>query len=53
MDNKELLEKANKQLENNYDKKILALKEQIQRIIGGIEVLEKLKEEITTPNEKE
>ena len=38
---------------NNYDKKILALKEQIQRIIGGIEVLEKLKEEITTPNEKE
>ena len=45
MDKKELL--------NNYDKKILALKEQIQRRIGGIEVLEKLKEEITTPNEKE
>ena len=37
----------------NYDEKILALKTQIQKIIGGIEVLEKLKEELTTPNKKE
>ena len=37
----------------NYNNKILALKEQIQRIIGGIEVLEKLKEEIKTPTKKE
>ena len=41
------------ELHDSYDKKILALKEQIQRIIGGIEVLEKLKEEIKTPTKKE
>ena len=42
-----------KELSKNYDNKIIALKEQIQRIIGGIEVLEKLKEEIKTPTKKE
>ena len=42
-----------KELYKNYDKKILALKEQAQRIFGGIEVLEKLKEEIKTPTKKE
>ena len=40
-------------LYENYNKKIVGLKEQIQRIIGGIEVLEKLKEEIKTPTKKE
>ena len=46
-----------KELQENYDKKILALKEQAQRIFGGIEVLEKLKkelkEELKTPKKKE
>ena len=44
---------SNEELLENYNGKINALKTQIDRIIGGIEVLEKLKEEITTPNEKE
>ena len=43
----------------NYEDKILALKTQmekialVQKIIGGIEVLEKLKEELTTPTKEE
>ena len=44
---------SNEDLIKNYDEKILSLKTQIQKIIGGIEVLEKLKEEATTPNKKE
>ena len=50
---KETPKDEEKELISNYNKKILALKEQIQRIIGGIEVLEKLKEEIKTPKKKE
>ena len=40
---------SNEELLENYNGKINALKTQIDRIIGGIEVLEKLKEEIIKP----
>ena len=47
------MDKSKDELIKDYDGKILALKTQIQKIIGGIEVLEKLKEELTTPNKEE